>query len=101
MMPYKTALHACVLAWLKNRNAEAFRDGKPTPAYFFCRNALLKFDLLTVENILEMLKTTGANVPVEHLLAHTQSFMQAKNGYAGAKEYNIDLKAFLSRNERR
>lgn len=86
MMPYKTALHACVLAWLKNRNAEAFRDGKPTPAYFFCCNALLKFDLPTVENILEMLNATGAKVPIEHLLTHTQRFMQSKKGYAGEKE---------------
>ena len=100
MMPYKSALHKCVLAWLKNRQAEAFRDGKPTPAYFFCRNSLLKFDLRTVENILEMLTVTGANVPIENLPAQTQRFLHDKNGYAGAKEYNIDFKAFLRQNER-
>lgn len=100
MKPYKSVLHECILAWLGNQKLEAFCHGKPSRAYFICRHELLQFDLQTVESILAMLKQTSWEIPLEKLHSQTMNFIREKNSFAGDKEYNIDVNAFIRRNGR-
>ena len=103
---FNKQVHACCLAWLKNIHKPPFRFGKPCKEYFICRAYLMKLTRQTIKNIRVMLSESEVPIPDVYSLERIskmwvtdrQSDVEKKavKKITKKKEYDIDLKGFLS-----
>ena len=100
--PFDKQIHQCALAWLRNQHIPPYSEGKLVRTYHQCRGYLRKLDRSTVKNIRLMLDVTEEKVPLCELRKIAAEFAEARivdrarEKYAGAKEYRIDIEEFLN-----
>ena len=93
--PFDKQIHQCALAWLRNQHIPPYSEGKLVRTYHQCRGYLRKLDRSTVKNIRLMLDVTEER-KIAAEFAEARIVDRAREKYAGAKEYRIDIEEFLN-----